>query len=174
MTLKSDIAEWDTKSAKVIEGVYERHAGSRGFLNRVIGYTPEPDLQVGATWLLKRHCETVNGAVSPELADELYAGVGVGKLTRWEARLHVLQCMVHIPVPAKRARSVAKFLDTCLSDENTFVRAWAYTGYAELARANPRYRDEARALLEYALESETKASVLARVRKSIKKGFENT
>lgn len=169
MTLKSDIAEWDTKAVKVIEDVYERHAGSRGFLKRVIGFAPETDLQVGATWLLKRHCETVADAVSPELADELYAGVG--KLSRWEARLHVLQCMAYIPVPAKRASSVSKFLDTCLSDENTFVRAWAYTGYAELARANPRYRGEAQALLEDALESETKASVLARVRRTLKQEF---
>lgn len=169
MSLKSDIAEWDTKAVKAIEGVYARHAGSRGFLKRIIGFVPDPDLQVGATWLLKRHCETVDGAVTPDMADELYAGVG--RLTRWEARLHVLQCMAYIPVPGKRARAVSKFLDTCLSDENTFVRAWAYTGYAELARANPRYRDEAQALLEDALESETKASVLTRVRKTIKQGF---
>lgn len=169
MTLKSDIAAWDTKVVKIIEGVYERHAASRGFLKRIIGFVPEPDLQIGATWLLKRHCETVDGAVTPELADELYAGVG--RLTRWEARLHVLQCMVHIPVPSTRARAVAKYLDSCLSDENTFVRAWAYTGYAELARTNPRYQDEAIAFLEDALESETKASVLARVRRTLKQGF---
>lgn len=172
MTLKSDIAEWDTKAVKDIEGVYDEHAGSRGFLNRVIRFAPDPDLQVGATWLLKRHCETVDGAVTPDLADELYAGVG--RLTRWEARLHVLQCMAYIPVPGKRARVVARFLDTCLSDENTFVRAWAYTGYAELARAHPRYREEAAALLEDALERETKASVLARVRRTLKKGFGKT
>ncbi len=167
MSLRSEIEAWDGKSAGEIGRVYERHAGSRGFAGRLVRLLDEPALQVGATWLLKRWFE--EGGAPEALASELYARAG--GLVAWEARLHLLQCMPYVPAPRGRAGAVARFLDGCLADENKFVRAWAYSGYYELALAHPRYRAEAVALLADAMETETAASVRARVRRVLRRGF---
>jgi hypothetical protein len=76
-----------------------------------------------------------------------------------------------LPIPKQQATKVEHFLNTCLTADHKFVRAWAYHGYHHLATSHPKYRDETTALLQDALETETAASVLARVRKLLKKGF---
>ncbi|MFI4873134.1 MAG: hypothetical protein ACIARQ_15075 [Phycisphaerales bacterium JB061] len=169
MSLKSDIADWDGKSADDIRAVYDAHHTKRGFLKNIVSLTKDPELAVGSTWLLKHHFDEGGAPIGDELAFELFGYTD--SLTHWEARLHVLQCMQHIPVPTKRAQRVERFVSSCLSEEKKFVRAWAYSAYRDLAAAHPKYRAQAEDLLEDALATETAGSVLARVRKVIKKGF---
>ena len=169
MSLRSDIASWDCKSAADIGAVYDAHAGKRGFLKNIVSLTSEPELAVGTTWLIKHHFDEGGGALPDELALELFGYTD--KLDRWESKLHVLQCMQHIPVPTKRAAKVERFVSSCFSVENKFVRAWAYSAYRDLAAAHPKYRAQAEAMLEDALSTETAGSVLARVRRALKQGF---
>jgi hypothetical protein len=169
MSLRSDIADWDCKSADDIRAVYDEHVRKRGFLKNIVSLTGEAELAVGTTWLLKNHFDEGGEPLSDALAFELFGYTD--RLARWEARLHLLQCMQHVAVPTKRAQRVERFVSGCLSEETKFVRAWAYSAYHDLAASHPRYRAQATDLLEDALATETAGSVLARVRKVMKKGF---
>ena len=165
MGLEQDIRAWDGKSAAVIGAIYAEHAGGRGLVSRLIDLAAKPDLERGATWLLKKAVESGAGPLTGDQADRLY-GVA-GGLSDWGARLHVLQCMPRMAVPARRAAAVAGLLDECLEDRRAIVRAWAYTGYHELAKASPEFRDRADELLSYAAENESAGSIRVRVRRAI-------
>lgn len=161
MNLREDIAGWDGKSAEAIGRIYTRHRTDPAFVRNILDYSREGSLEVGATWLLKRHVEE-GGKADAAAVYRLAPGLG-----HWEAKLHVLQCMPHLPVPAPQRKAMERFLRACMADEAKFVRAWAYSGFHALAAQYPAYRDEARNLLEAALESEP-ASVKARIRQTLK------
>ena len=164
MSLKADILAWDGKSAADIGSVYDTHATSRAFTDRLIGFMPDRTLQTGATWLLKRHLEQ-GGTLAEPQADAFYGACPA--LEEWGACLHVLQCTPRVAVPVSKARRVAAFLDRCLTNRRPMVRAWAYWGYHELASLHARYTADAEALLLDAAASETAGSVKARVRKAL-------
>ena len=166
MSLKSDIAAWDGKSAADIRAVYADHAHTRGFLARLVKLAADRGCEVGATWLVKHHLETDTTVMNSSVAETWYACVK--SLTHWEARLHLLQCMPHVPVPKSCVRQVRTFLDECIASEHKFVRAWAYTGYCELARAHPRFRAQALELLDDGERHDPAASVRARIRQQRK------
>jgi hypothetical protein len=63
-----------------------------------------------------------------------------------------------------------RFVRIKLSDPNKFVRAWAYKGFYELAKAFPEYQTEASQFFEMAMRDEP-ASVKTRVGKILKQGF---
>ncbi|MEQ9616841.1 MAG: hypothetical protein RLN60_02275 [Phycisphaerales bacterium] len=169
MSLRRETMSWDAKATAPMVAAYRRGAGSRGFVARLVSLCGDPACERGATWLLKHHMERGGGAPPAKACGELFDHAGV--FAHWESRLHVLQMMGWLALPASSAGAIESFLEGCLDESNTFVRAWAYSGYAELARAHPRFREEAEALLADALEHEEKASVRARVRKVLKAGF---
>ncbi len=167
MTISRDLAAWDGKSAADIRDIYDRHCGEPSFVSEIIQFTKQPPLQNGATWLLKRHVENagvLDAAAISEICQLL------PNLAHWEARLHVLQCLPFLPVPDTHTKTVETFLRACLIDDAKFVRAWAYSGFYELAVQYPEYRQEAGQLLDNALAREP-ASVKARIRKVMKKGI---
>ncbi|RNC80267.1 MAG: hypothetical protein ED559_00155 [Phycisphaera sp.] len=167
MALRDDILNWDGKSAAGITDTYEAHANSRGFLGRLIALSGEPECEVGATWLVKHHIEA-GASMNADQTDRWYA-LAPG-LTEWGAKLHLLQCMPAVPVPSGHARRIERWLSACLTIEQKFVRAWALSGYADLARAHPRYHDQAIDMLEDARENDPAASVRARARQVLKAG----
>ncbi len=169
MTLQTDIATWNVKSATDIRAIYNRYAHTSRFCHTLINLCQHPDLERGSTWLLKHHCEQTKKPLTTKLAENLYTAAP--KLQSWAARLHILQSMQHVPVPASRTRQAVRFLDACLASENKLVRAWAYSGYYELALTHPRFRTEASELLDDARNTETAPSILARVRLLRKAGF---
>ncbi len=75
-----------------------------------------------------------------------------------------------MPIRAGRKKRLEAFLRECLEDRNKFVRAWAYGGFHQLAVEHAEYRGEAVQLFEKALDEEA-ASVKARVRKVVERGF---
>ena len=160
--LKRDIAAWDGKCARDIEDVYNDHGDESSFVTDLIGFAELPDLEVGATWLLKKHRE-VEG-LAPDVADRIYGLVP--HLGHWAARLHVLQLMPYLAVPKRRAEEVAAFIREGLRSKQAVVRAWAYGGLYELAMQFPEYVAEARPLLEKARRDEA-ASVKARLRNAM-------
>ena len=83
----------------------------------------------------------------------------------WEARLHVLQMMGDLTVPARQVEQLWPALIEQRKDANKFIRAWSYYGLAVVADRHPSYRGRALALLA-AAEQEEAASVRARVRRT--------
>lgn len=167
MALREDILNWDGKSAAAITDVYASHAHSRGFLGRLIALSGDAECELGATWLVKHHIEA-GTSMNEDQADRWYAQAPC--LAEWGAKLHLLQCMPKVPVPSGHARQIERWLSACLISERPFVRAWALSGYADLARMHPRYHDEAMYMLEDARENDPAASVRARARQVLKAG----
>lgn len=161
-SLEVMIRAWDGKSAADIAAVFEHVRGQKGLLDALIESIADPELERGATWLLKRALENDLGPLSDPQSDRFFqAAAGCED---WGARLHAMQMMPALRVPARRATAVAGMLDRGLSDRRAIVRAWAYTGYHELAKAVPRYRSEADNVLADGQASESAGSVRVRIR----------
>jgi len=167
VTISKDLAAWDGKSAADMGDIYDRYCREPSFVSEIIELTKQQPLQSGTTWLLKRHMENT-GVLDAAAINEVCQLLP--KLVHWEAKLHVLQCLPSMPIPEVHKTGVETFLRKCLEDDAKFVRAWAYNGFYELAVQYPEYQDEASRLLDDALGHEP-ASVQARIRKVLKKGF---
>lgn len=167
MTLKTDIKAWDGKSAIVMGRVYDRHVERPSFLAEVVSVISDESLQDGATWLLKHHLER-ESPLDAAQAKEVFQTLP--KISNWGAKLHILQSLRWMPIPTRYKKKLEAFLRACLQAENKFVRAWAYSGFYELAKQHPEYRLEAQRLCEQAVNSEA-ASVKARIRNILAKGF---
>lgn len=160
MSLENDIAKWDGKSAADIALVFESHRGDPEFASDLIRLIRKAELQTGATWLLKAWMEADNRC-SARQCHRIYGMLD--KLSAWEAKLHVLQCMPYMPVAKASKERVECFLRTTLSDSNKFVRAWTYNGWYLLAERFPEYKKEVEQFFEMAMRDEA-ASVKARIR----------
>lgn len=165
--LERDIRDWDGKSAEAIGMVYDAQASSPGFVEALVAMLPDVDLQAGVTWLLKRHVER-GAELGVDVARSIYGAVS--DFEPWAAKLHVLQLVPLVPVPAERLDDVADFVRRNLDSQKTFVRAWAYGALHALAEADPKFEDEARRRFEKARRSES-ASVRARLRRLGVEGF---
>ena len=160
MTLAADLSAWDGKSAADILSLYHQHAASPSFINDLLSACSKPHLQSGATWLLKHHLEQ-GVSLDADIIEQLYAQLPL--FESWQAKLHILQSIPFMPIPATQKNQVEAFLRSCLIDTNKFVRAWAYNGFHELSLQHPEYREESRQFLDMALRDEA-PSVKARVR----------
>lgn len=167
MTLETDIKAWDGKSVDIINRVYVRHHRRPSFLAELTSAISDEALQDGATWLLKHHLET-DSPLDTGRAKEVFQALP--KLTSWGAKLHILQSLRWMPIPTRYKNKLETFLRACLQEENKFVRAWAYSGFYELAKQHQEYRLEAQQLCRQAANNEA-ASVKARIRKILAAGF---
>lgn len=169
MSLEDELAQWDRKSKDFISKVFDRYYDRPDFLTSLAGMLDHTQLQSGATWLLKHHFDDGGGPLDAHLVTAIYRNTSA--LVHWDAKLHVLQCIVQMPVPEAEMRTVETFVRRCLTDDAKFVRAWAYSGFCELARRFPEFQPEATEVLNEALTSEAAGSVLARVRRELRRGF---
>ena len=172
MSLETDLENWDMKSADAIAGIYGRYAKDPAFPGQIVAFMGKVPLQRGTTWLLKHHLEKSGDGVDDNLAEAIYEHAK--QLEHWESKLHILQCMSRLPIPNTRVATVEAFLHKCLEDEAKFVRAWAYSGFRELAAQYPKFTMSVTQLLEHALKTETAGSIQARLRRVIKQGFSQT
>lgn len=164
MSLSSELAAWDGKSADDIRKIYEQHCEVPNFALKLSGLINEPALQKGITWLLKAHLESA-GQPDPEVTEKICDSLQV--LQDWEPKLHVLQCLQYLKITEAQKDQLAIFLRSCIDDEVKFVRAWGYGGFYELSLQFPEFRKEAERYAAFALETES-ASVRARLRKVMK------
>ena len=95
------------------------------------------------------------------------------KQVRWDAKLHLLQCLPYWIVMETAVSTIHSFLHNCLKEQNKFVRAWAYSGFYELAKQHPHFRTETKNLLAQASQEEA-ASIKARIRQIYKKDGKST
>lgn len=161
MTLRDEVAAWDGKSAATIGSIYERFAEQPEFVRSLVAMVPDPTLQSGATWLLKKFLES-GGEIGRRETSRLWSALP--SCERWEGKVHLLQSISRLNIAARDKLAVEAFIRRCLADTNKFVRAWAYSGFYELAATHREYREEANELLHAGL-SEEAASVRARIRR---------
>ncbi len=173
MSLRSDIEQWDKKAVQPIARAYNAHASSPSYIDDLLGMLNEPTLEVGASWMLKHAIEAgdlVGESLEPNQLTALYRDAT--RLTHWESRLHLLQIMEFLPIPTRATSNAERFVRDGLSSKHKFVRAWAFSGMHALATNHPEFQAEANMLFEQAVSEENEpASVKARVRKLIKRGF---
>lgn len=122
----------------------------------------EPELQVGATWVIK-HLAERGSAPSGRLAGKVIDLLG--RLEAADAVLHLLQTLPHMEIPADRREGLRRNLDRLIGSGHAFVRAWAYNGLGVLAAGDPGIRSEVEAVFDEAAERET-AAVRARIRRA--------
>ena len=161
MTLKEEIERTDGDSGS-LELLLARHQSTRSFVNQlVLLIAPgEPKLQIKATGLLKRLAESGTKFTTQQLVAIFDS---LAEVTHWEAKLHLCQMLQHVKILNGSETKVVWFLERCLSEENKFLRAWAYNGFYELAKQHHEYYDYALEQLERA-QKEKSAAVKARVR----------
>lgn len=169
MNLTSEIAAWDKKSVDFITGVYQRYAAEPDFVGHIVSLTPDQTLQSGSTWLLKHYLEHHQKPIAAAWASAIFEQLDA--LVEWEAKLHILQSMAYLPVPEKCRETTKLFVLENINSEIKFIRAWAYSGYFQLAIQYPDLRPDAERLLKDALQNDPAASVKARIRQLFRKGF---
>lgn len=167
MNLENDILAWDRKSASVIGAIYDRYAGQKSLAADLVALAQKPELEVGATWLLKRHLELEKHRLDPALSTQLITFGG--RFESSDSRLHLLQMSGNLDIEASAVEAFLRFIDQSMEDRNTFVRAWSYFGLEQLALAHPARKEDAVARLEAAAAVEHAASTKVRLRKALAK-----
>jgi hypothetical protein len=161
MSLKQELEGIDSESGS-LELFLGRHRSTKSFVNQlVLLIAPaEPKLQIKATALMKRLAENETRFTRPQLAAIFDS---LAEVTHWQAKLHLCQMLQHVEIPEGLGTKVVWFLERCVSEENKFLRAWAYNGFYELAKQRHEYYDYAIDQLERA-QKEKSAAVKARLR----------
>ncbi len=165
--IESEIGNWNNKSSADIEGIFNRYRTDKLLKVNLINLLQKVELQIGVSWLLKRFFEEGGEISRREIASIIST---IPTITSWEARLHMLQCIPHMPIDDSQKKKIELFLRQCLTENNKFVRAWAYNGMYELTSQHPEYLSETRQLFDLAMKDES-PSVKARIRNILKKGF---
>ncbi|MBV1914758.1 MAG: hypothetical protein KUG72_05190 [Pseudomonadales bacterium] len=159
-TLSDALSSWDGNSTDHINEIYSDHAEAEQFIEQILACFIVPSLQSGATWLLKKHL-TEKPPLDEPRAITIYSGAR--RMESWQSRLHILQLIPLLPIPESEKHTVEQFLRDCLLDHNKFVRAWAYSGFYELATQYAEYKPEVLHFIQLA-EDDEPASVQARIR----------
>lgn len=155
------------RSAAGLSGILDDWKSVESLPSVLLALAAEAEVQIGATWLIKRGIET--GAVQADAVGNAL----LADLRRYrepEAILHVLQILPYLRIPAARVGATAEFLRACLEADNKFVCAWGYSGFHTLAVQFPEYRDEVAGLMERGLQTGS-AATRARIRNLQRQGF---
>lgn len=157
---------FDGKSVEPFRSVAELLEPTAGNLRELVRMAGNGSrkVEIGATWVVKHLVETgeLDAAIA---ADELISLLE--RVEHDESRLHLLQTLPHLELPAASLPTLHDRLLTLLDGSNKFVRAWSYNGMALLARADSSYLDETLDLFSRAMETES-AAVKARIRNALK------
>ena len=122
-------------------------------------------VQIGATWIIKNLAERYEKPLLSSISTTLVARIG--SVEDSLSRLQLLQTlpMCHLgPATVVRLRHTLEQL--VLTEQHGLTRAWVFNGFAEVARHDPSYRDQATALLSEAYQME-RAAVRARIRNAL-------
>ncbi len=165
-SLRTNVSEWNGKDTAVLERLFNARSGDPEFLPELVQLCSDTDLQRGATWLLKHFLEKKGRSLSAALTRTHLAQLP--HIGDWQARLHVLQYLEHLDLQANAEKPVSDFLETTLTSDNKFVRAWAWYGLAVLAHNFPRRAEHTVQRLTGEIARETAGSVKVRIRKALK------
>lgn len=156
------LADFDGKSTAPLEAFAAAQAPDAQLIAALCDFAASDahDMQAAATLLLKRFA--VTGA---QLTDEQTASLLrlLMRESAWLCRLHILQIMHTLLVPATLAQQLMDALTSQARDAKAFIRAWSVHGAVAIADQHPACRERACELLA-AAEQDQAASVKARVR----------
>jgi hypothetical protein len=160
--LEAQLLHFDGTHTDSLLRVAERLLPEGPTVDQLISLAERSDgpMQTAATWLLK-HFQSRGVSFTPSQVTRL-----VGQLCisgPWESRLHLVQMLPSLAIPAACTDQLFQSLVVTLSERNKFVRAWAYTALHSLASQHPDYAPEVIPLLDQASRDEA-ASVRARLR----------
>lgn len=117
-------------------------------------------MQTAATWLLK-HFQSRDVSFTPAQVTRLVEQICSSG--PWESRLHLLQMLPSLAIPAASTEQLFQSLVATLSERNKFIRAWVYKALHSLASQHRDYAPNVLPLLGQASRDEA-ASVRARLR----------
>jgi hypothetical protein len=160
--LEAQLRHFDGKRTGFLLRIAETLSPDGSTIDHLIFLAERSDapMQTAATWLLK-HFQSRNVSFTPAQVTRL-----VEQLCRsgsWESRLHIVQMLPSLAIPAACAEQLFQSLIVTLSERNKFVRAWVYAALHSLASQHPDYAPEVIPLLDQASRGEA-ASVRARLR----------
>ncbi len=167
MSIELEITHWDGKSADDIRVIHDKYRTRKDYVSHLVKLIQTPELRTGASWLLKTALES-GATISKQQVSRVYSCVG--ELDSWEQKLHILQSFEYFLTEPQQQENIEYFLRACISDENKFVRAWAYSGFYYFAKQCPEFQEEVIQFFNMALEDEA-PSVKARIRQLKKLGF---
>jgi hypothetical protein len=162
--LTQALLEFKGKSTDALEGFAAAQQPDASLVADLCAFAASDDdnLQAAATWLLKRF--GITGAqLSPSQSETLLRLLI--QETGWLCRIHVLQMMDTLHVPAAMAAPLMDALAVQARGDNTFIRAWSVHGAAALADQHSEYRDRFFDLLADA-QRDAAPSVRARLRRT--------
>ncbi|GAB5442155.1 MAG: hypothetical protein Fues2KO_25040 [Fuerstiella sp.] len=162
MSLIESLQKFDGKRTSELERLSDSMPRNRDSVAQLLAYAEHDDtaVQVGSTWILKRWLE--EGV--PQVEKSAAALVQLLKYaTYWEVRLHLLQMLASLRVPARTIPGLKKLLPGLLVNDNKFVRAWALSVLAEIADQQETMRKDVILTIRDAANDDA-ASVRARVR----------
>ncbi len=165
MSMKPLISEWDGKNIDYISSIYQSFENDEKFLDGLILFMKEADLQRGASWLIKHYVDK-GGSLSSTQFKELTSLSS--KFDHWETKLHFLQILPSNEIPAALKNTIYEFLISGVASDAKFVRAWSYGGLITLSEQYPEIRKPALSYVKPAMENET-AAIKARIRQASKK-----
>jgi hypothetical protein len=162
LNLIESLQEFDGKRTSTLERLSVSMPRNDDSLTQLLAVAEHDDttLQVGATWILKRWLEDGVPQIEKSAADLVRL---LKHATCWEVRLHLLQMLASMRIPARSMGSLKTLLPGLLVDENKLVRAWALSVLAEVADKSEASRADAISTIRHA-ENDDAASVRARVR----------
>ncbi|MES0885019.1 hypothetical protein [Roseibium sp. SCP14] len=166
-TLQSVLVAWDGKLTKPLEEVFAVHRADPDFLGSLIDLSENEACERASTWLLKHHFDTKGEPLSFSQTRKHLASLP--HVRHWEAKLHILQYLDQLEVPAEAETTISDFITEALTSQNKLVRAWAYYGLATLAYRFPKRKKAALDFLTSAQEKEIAGSIKVRIRKALKK-----
>ncbi len=103
---------------------------------------PEPNISMGATWLLKAHLDQKNSFTRAQTA----ALIAVAPdFQPWQAQLHICQMIARMDVAPDEAAPLADWLTKLLTHQRPFLRAWSMDALCSLAAIHPGLAARARA-----------------------------
>lgn len=125
-----------------------------------IAQHPEVDVQIGATWILKRWFEIERSLFSEAISNLVRL---LTNAEHWEVRLHILQILAVSSVPTESIPALKESLKLLYQNENKLLRAWSLSVLVSLADQCHDLRETAIIHLSSA-DHDIAASVRARTR----------
>ena len=160
--LRQLLADFDGVHTATLEEIAATLPSDAEILNGLskLALSEESRLQSASTWLLKRFAE--GGARLDDAQSRALLGVLLRE-SGWEAKLHVLQMLGDVTIPAENAPRLWAKLSIQTDDSNKLIRAWSYHGLVVLAEQHPSYRVEVGEWLARG-EADEAPAVRARIR----------
>ncbi len=169
MNLIEKLREFDGKHTAPLKKISKELIHHKEKIQELIVFAQHNDIkiQAAATWLLKNLIEENVKFSQPQTTALINL---LSNLNHWEAKLHILQILPNLKIPAKQYDLLYKDLGHTIQSEHKLLRAWAYNGLAILADQNSKLRFAVSKKLNLA-QGDSAASVRARIR-NLSKSFE--